>query len=908
MPTPTDISAAAQRLAGIVNNTPVMTSRTLNEICGCEVYLKCENYQRVGAFKFRGAYNAVSQLTDEQKAKGVVTHSSGNHAQGLALAAKLNGVKATIVMPEDSPPVKKAATAGYGADIVTCPAVDREKVSAALVKKHGYTLIHPYDNDHIIAGQGTAAWELFEEVGELDTLFVPVGGGGLISGSALATAVKSPNCRVVGVEPQAGDDANRSWRNQEIVSLDSVPDTIADGLRTRFIGERNMAIMQEYVHDMTTIDEDAILETLEFLWTRMKIVVEPSSAAALAPLFTGQYQSNGKRVGVILSGGNVDFKAIVPLLAARKAAPANQEPTSILTPPRKPAPRPRVLVCDPIDSAGLEILAKTAVIDHQPNISAEALLEQISSVHAVIVDKETKISEGIIENGIHLRAIGCLGASLDNIDVSTARSMGVSVVNVPSSGSVAIAEHVLGWMLALASRFADGRLAGKTIGIIGFGRVGRQVARRARAFDMRVLVNQPRLTPELALAAGVEATDLVDLLKQSDFVSIHVRHNEKTNPILGAEEMALMKSSASVINPGQTELVDEAALLTALMNGRLSDAAVPEFPPDQDNMDETAQQLRNHPRVMVVPHATTIVGNRQRDAAISIANQITAVLEKKRPSETLSLELVPAELVMPHEQVDDKRVARLMNRLEEDGLLANPPITTFWKGKYVVLDGATRSTAFKRLEYPYLIVQVVPPDEGRFQLHTWYHAISSGQRVTPRTFADLQQHLQTIPGVVFESLPTAQVSQIFQDERTMCYFLDREGQTTVAKVAEGYDRLAVMNDLVSSYTRWGNVERTLLTDLPRLLSQFPQITAVAVFPQFQPETVFDVASRGGLVPAGLTRFVIPGRILRLNADLSRLKQDEPLQAKRFWFNEFLEEKLARSRLRYYEEPVVLLDE
>ena len=908
MPNPTDISAAAKRLAGIVNRTPVMTSRTLNAICGCEVYLKCENYQRVGAFKFRGAYNAVSQLTDAQKAKGVVTHSSGNHAQGLALAAKLNGVKATIVMPDDSPPVKMAATAGYGAEIVTCPAVDREKVSAELVEKYGYTLIHPYDNDQIIAGQGTAAWELFEEVGELDTLFVPVGGGGLISGSALATAVKSPKCRVVGVEPQAGDDANRSWRNKQIVSLDSVPDTIADGLRTRFIGERNLAIMAEYVHDMTTVNEDAILETLEFLWTRLKIVVEPSSAVALAPLFTGQYQSHGKRVGVILSGGNVDFQAIVPLLAARKAPLPAQKQASILVPPRKPAKLPNVLVCDPIDAAGLEILEKTAVIDLQPNISEATLLEKISSVHAIIVDQDTRISEEVIENGTNLRAIGCLGTRLDNIDVSAARSMGISVVNVPSSGSVAIAEHVLGWMLALASSFADGRLAGKTIGIIGFGRVGRQVARRAHAFDMRVLVNQPRLTPELALAAGVEDTDLVELLKQSDFVSLHVRENEKTNPILGAEEIALMKSSASVINPGHTELVDEAVLLEALVNGRLSDAAVPEFLTDHGEIDDTAQQLRAHPRVMVVPHATTIIGNRQRDAAINIARQITAVLEKKRPSETLSLELVPAELVVPHEQVDDKRVARLMNRLEEDGLLANPPIATYWNGKYVVLDGATRSTAFKRLNYPYLIVQVVPPDEGRFQLHTWYHAISGGQRVTPRTFTDLQHHLATIPGLIFAPLPAIKIAQVFQDERNLCYFLDRDGEATVAQVAEGYDRLAVMNDLVASYTRWGNVERTLLTDMPRLLSQFPQITAVAIFPQFQPETIFDVASQGGLVPAGLTRFVIPGRILRLNADLARLKQDEPVQAKRFWFNEFLEEKLSRSRLRYYEEPVVLLDE
>ena len=310
---PTAVSEAAARIKGVANRTPVMTSRTLNEITGREIYLKCENFQRVGAFKFRGAYNAVSQLSDAQKAVGVVTHSSGNHAQGLALAAKLQGVKATIVMPDDAPPVKKAATAGYGAEIVTCAAIDREKISAELVEKHGYTLIHPYDNVNIIAGAGTAAYELFEDVGELDLLFVPVGGGGFISGSALATALKSPQCQVIGVEPAAGDDANRSWRANEVHTLDFIPDTIADGLRTRFVGDHNLAVMQQHVHDMTTVTEEAIIATLEFLWTRMKIIVEPSSAVALAPIFTKQYSKPGQKVGVMLSGGNVDVQQIAQL-------------------------------------------------------------------------------------------------------------------------------------------------------------------------------------------------------------------------------------------------------------------------------------------------------------------------------------------------------------------------------------------------------------------------------------------------------------------------------------------------------------------------------------------------------------------------------------------------------------------
>jgi L-serine kinase (ATP) / ParB family transcriptional regulator, heme-responsive regulator len=400
----------------------------------------------------------------------------------------------------------------------------------------------------------------------------------------------------------------------------------------------------------------------------------------------------------------------------------------------------------------------------------------------------------------------------------------------------------------------------------------------------------------------------VAVLEEADFLSLHVPFKAETDAIIGAEELALMKPTASLINPGHTDLVDEAALLAALQNGRLSDAAVPEIPPIVGEASETARALRDHPRVMVVPHVTTIIGHRQREAAITVARQITAVLDKKQPGETLSLELVPAELVVPHEAVDDKRVARLMTRLEEDGLLVNPPLTTFWNGRYVVLDGATRSTAFKRLGYRYIIVQVVPPEDNRFELHTWYHVISSGQKVTKRPFAELQEHLAHIPGLRLEPLPASEINRQFSDPADLCYFLDSEGAATAARAAEGYDRLAVMNELVASYTRWGNVERTLLTDLPRLLVQFPQMTAVAIFPQFKPEYVFEVASQGGLVPAGLTRFVIPGRILRLNADLSRLKQEEPLPAKRAWFNQFLEEKLARSRLRYYEEPVILLDE
>lgn len=307
--TPDKIGDAMDRLRGVVHLTPVMTSTTLDQRVGGRVFLKCENFQKVGAFKFRGAYHAISKLDEAQAARGVIAHSSGNHAQGVALAAAMLGVKATIVMPDNSTPVKMAATAGYGATVVQSTARDREKVSSRLAAEHGYTLIHPYDNEDIILGQGTAAWELFDQVEDLDYLFVPVGGGGLISGTALAVAARSTGCKVVGVEPVTGDDAGRSWRSGNIVTLPEVPQTIADGVRTRFVGERNLSVMQAHVHDMTTATDAQILETLQFIWARMKIVVEPSSALALAPVFSGEYDVKGGRVGVLISGGNVNLPA-----------------------------------------------------------------------------------------------------------------------------------------------------------------------------------------------------------------------------------------------------------------------------------------------------------------------------------------------------------------------------------------------------------------------------------------------------------------------------------------------------------------------------------------------------------------------------------------------------------------------
>jgi len=308
LPTAGDVAEAAERLAGVAHLTPVLTSRALDERAGGPVFLKCENFQRIGAFKFRGAYNALSRLAeDPHRPAGVVTHSSGNHAQAVALAARLTGFAAVVVMPKGASAVKREATRGYGAEIVDCEPTERESTAARLIAERGFALVHPYDDARIIAGQGTAAWELFAEVGDLHRLYTPVGGGGLISGSALAASARSPECRVVGVEPELAADAGRSFREGRIHTLAQVPETVADGLRTRSIGERNLAIMRRHVADMTTATEEEILEATRFVWERVKIVIEPSSAVALVPLLSGREPLNGRRAGVVLSGGNVDL-------------------------------------------------------------------------------------------------------------------------------------------------------------------------------------------------------------------------------------------------------------------------------------------------------------------------------------------------------------------------------------------------------------------------------------------------------------------------------------------------------------------------------------------------------------------------------------------------------------------------
>jgi len=306
-----DIEAAAQRLQGQAHVTPVMTSTTVNNLTKAQVFFKCENFQRTGSFKFRGAYNALSQLSESQKHQGVITYSSGNHAQAIALAGKLLNIPTTIVMPKNAPEVKLAATRGYGAKVILYEPSEiiREELARKIAREKKLAVIPPYDHQDIIAGQGTAAKELIEEVGKLDMLLVCCGGGGLISGCAITAKNLIPDCQVIGVEPEQADDATRSFYSKTLQTIQN-PDTIADGARTPYLGQLNFPLVLKYVDEMVTVSEDAILRTMIFLWSRLKIVVEPTGTLAAAALLENIVTAPNKRVGVIVSGGNVDLKQI----------------------------------------------------------------------------------------------------------------------------------------------------------------------------------------------------------------------------------------------------------------------------------------------------------------------------------------------------------------------------------------------------------------------------------------------------------------------------------------------------------------------------------------------------------------------------------------------------------------------
>ena len=311
-----DVEQAAARIEGAAHHTPVLTSRTADAKAGASLFFKCENFQRMGAFKFRGAYNAIARFTDTQRQAGVLTYSSGNHAQAIALSARLAGIRAAIIMPNDAPALKVAATKEYGGEVIFYDRYteNREEIGRRLAQERGMTLIPPYDHPDVIAGQGTAAKELFDEAGELDVLLVPLGGGGLLAGCALAASKLSPNCKVIGVEPEAGNDGQQSLRTGRIVDI-GVPQTIADGAQTSHLGQHNFEVIRRLVDDIVTVSDAQLVETMKFFAERMKMIVEPTGCLAAAAALQGVYPVAGKKVGILISGGNVDLARFATLVA-----------------------------------------------------------------------------------------------------------------------------------------------------------------------------------------------------------------------------------------------------------------------------------------------------------------------------------------------------------------------------------------------------------------------------------------------------------------------------------------------------------------------------------------------------------------------------------------------------------------
>jgi threonine dehydratase len=310
-PTFSDIERAAHRIQGVAHRTPVVTSRSADERTGARLFFKCENLQRAGAFKFRGAYYAMSSLSPDERRRGVVAFSSGNHAQAVALAGQLLDTPRVIVMPRDAPAVKRAAAEGYGAEIVLYDRDrdDREAIGRRLAQERGLALIPPYDHPQVVAGQGTAALELFDEIGPLDVLLVPCGGGGLLAGSALSAEARSPGCRVIGVEPSTGDDATRSFQTKELQHVHN-PSTVADGARTASMSEMTFRLMLQHVAGMTTVDDRPLLDAMFYLWERLKLLVEPTGALGAAAAFENKVSIAGSRVGIVLTGGNVDLSQV----------------------------------------------------------------------------------------------------------------------------------------------------------------------------------------------------------------------------------------------------------------------------------------------------------------------------------------------------------------------------------------------------------------------------------------------------------------------------------------------------------------------------------------------------------------------------------------------------------------------
>jgi len=575
----------------------------------------------------------------------------------------------------------------------------------------------------------------------------------------------------------------------------------------------------------------------------------------------------------------------------------------------------RVLVCESIHDAGLTLLQKIADVDLLAGLNENQLRNILPQYDGLIVREKTKVSSDLLEHAFRLKLIGRAMPGLENIDVTAAKVKGIEVVNAPAANTLAIAEHTLGLLLALARRILWAEtslrqgtgdrqhlsgmgLVGKTLGIVGFGPVGREIAVRGQAFGMKIIVNQPQLTPELALEANVKTVDLNDLLEESDFVTLHVPSTSETIHLIGAEQLVRMKPTAYLINTAHGSLVDEYALVEALDQSQIAGAAL-----DVLAGSETPDHpLVQHPKVIVTPRIASYTEDAAREAAITVAEKFIDFFATQEVEPILPLRIVPTDKVFPHELFDKKRVARLAKRIITAGSLKNPPLVMETEKGYMVLDGATRSAAMRQMGLPHMLVQVFKADTEGLQLKTWHHVIREIGR------PELMDLINSIPDIECVAGHVETVSQKQFDLGSLCYIHWVDGSILLVQAKPGTNRLDALNRLTSTYIDASHTSRTLTNNIIQLQYEYPDMAALVVFPIYSVEQVIQLAQAGRRLPAGITRFIAPGRILRVNFDLDILRDIKSLREKNRWLHKHLLEKQKNGQIRYYAEPLYLLDE
>jgi phosphoglycerate dehydrogenase-like enzyme len=558
---------------------------------------------------------------------------------------------------------------------------------------------------------------------------------------------------------------------------------------------------------------------------------------------------------------------------------------------------PRILVVIPLHPAGISRLEAFAEVEVRAGTSLKELADVVAECHALIVGSETLVPDEIIEKSDHLQVIGVAGASFDHINVNAARARGIAVINVPDQRALALAEQTIGLMLVLGHRHHAVGLAGKTLGIVGFGAVGHEVARRARAFDMRILVNQPRLTPELALEVGAEPRDLRLLLEESDFISLHVPTTAETRAMIGADELSCCKPSGYLISAGSLAAVDPSDLISAIEMSHLAGAALV-LPQGFER-----SILSNHSaNLLVVRSQSPERSLVDEEIARNLAEQIDEAFETRKRSNPLALRIVPLKDMLSHERYDPERVEELTSRLAQAKTLVNPPVVVPWEDRFIILEGATRVTALKNLGYPHIAVQIIDPEDDGLSLHTWHHAATGLSSHTLLNRLDQASAYTLAPQLDQEQMNNwQQVGAI-----SLIRFL--KGGNFNVYPRKGISPLIALNALVEDYAQISRIYRTISDDWEALAGQGLEVAGLILFPQFTIREVLEAAIEGQLFPAGITRFIIPGRILRLHVDLERLRAEESLARKNAWLDRLLADKLNRRHVRYYQEPVVLLDE